>query len=386
MSLPGASRHDPVASADDGQSAQPALREVLRPAAPVALVVDLPEANQVRTTLTRLGCGYVTATAATARQVAEDLDVLDVVLLSPTVMEQEDGIHLVRDLRAHGPNVDMLLVAAGSQVTSPLLVQGMRAGVHDVADPSNAIDLHTSIDRVIRSARTRADRVLAIGAHPDDVEIGCSGTLLEHRRHGDRVTILTLSRGAVGGAIDDRLRESSATARSMGAGLIQGNLPDTRIDPGVDTIRAIESVVADLDPTIIYVHSRNDNHQDHRAVNIATLSASRGVPRVFAYQSPSATNDFTPTKFVAIDSVVARKVHVLGLFESQRERSYLEPEMIVASARYWARALGPRARYAEPFEVVRTLTPWGSSDPAEVNPPGGIAPVLSIPSPMRGGQ
>ena len=81
------------------------------------------------------------------------------------------------------------------------------------------------------------------------------------------------------------------------------------------------------------------------------------MPQVFAYQSPSATNEFLPNKFVAIDSVVVRKVDLLGHFGSQSERSYLEPEMIVATARYWARNLAPRARYAEPFEIVRSLTP-----------------------------
>ena len=85
------------------------------------------------------------------------------------------------------------------------------------------------------------------------------------------------------------------------------------------------------------------------------MSATRGVRRIFAFQSPSATNDFRPTRFVPIDAVVQQKVHVLTTFESQAHRHHLDPEFIVAGSRYWARQLGADARYAEPFEVVRSI-------------------------------
>jgi len=106
---------------------------------------------------------------------------------------------------------------------------------------------------------------------------------------------------------------------------------------------------------VVYTHSRNDSHQDHRAVAVAAVSATRGVRRVFAFQSPSATNDFRPTQFVPIDAVVQRKAHALSLFASQTGRSYLEPDFILSAARYWARQLGASARYAEPFEVIRSM-------------------------------
>jgi LmbE family N-acetylglucosaminyl deacetylase len=197
--------------------------------------------------------------------------------------------------------------------------------------------------------------VLAIGAHPDDVEIGCGGTLLDHRRRDDRISILTLSHGAVGGDRRARMAEAAAAADAIGAQLLFGDLPDTGIDAGGDTVRLIESVVRALDPTVVYVHSMHDTHQDHRAVATATRSATRQVRRVFAYQSPSATNDFDPMQFVSVDDVLARKVEVLQLFASQDGRTYLEPELVTAGARYWARHLAASARYAEPFEVIRSV-------------------------------
>lgn len=365
-----------------GERAVPeGLQPLLTPALPAVLIVGLP-AGDLETTLSRLGCDWHLATAANVLDVAAQLGRFDLVLLAPEVVTQSEGQYIVRDLQAVSPNARMLLVGAAAELSTRILVDAIRAGVADVLDPEDAIGLHSILNTSLQTAGGRAERVLAIGAHPDDVEIGCAGTLLEHRRRGDTVSILTLSHGGVGGDVQARVHESEATARSLGAGLMLGDLPDTRIDPGVETIRIIEAVVAVVDPTIIYVHSARDHHQDHRAVNAAAISASRRVPQVFAYQSPSATNDFLPNKFVAIDSVVVRKVELLSLFDSQSERSYLEPEMIVASARYWARNLAPRAKYAEPFEIIRSLTPSVRRPAASANG-SAVAPVLPLSAPSK---
>lgn len=351
---------------------------VVEPARPAALLVDLGAGHAAAATLERLGCDQHVTTAEVALDFATSLGRFDLVLLTPDVIEDSEGEYLLRDLASISPNARILVVGPSSLLTTKALLRGMRAGVHDVVDPGDAIALNTTLDKILTMAGARAERVLAIGAHPDDVEIGCAGTLLEHRRRGDAVWILTLSRGAVGGDVEARLSEASSTARALGAGLLIGDLPDTRIDPGIETIREIEAVVAAVDPTIIYVHSPRDHHQDHRAVHAAVVSASRRVPQVFAYQSPSATNEFLPNKFVAIDSVVVRKVDLLGHFGSQSERSYLEPEMIVATARYWARNLAPRARYAEPFEIVRSLTPLVHRTSGSDTRNRDLAPVVSM--------
>ena len=218
------------------------------------------------------------------------------------------------------------------------------------------------------------------------MEIGCGGTLFDHQLRGDRISILTLSRGAVGGDQLERVQESTNTAEAVGAQLLFGDLPDTRIDDGVATIRLIEEVVRALDPTVVYVHSKHDNHQDHRAVSTASASATRGVRRVFAYQSPSATNEFRPTQFVPIDGVLRRKVEVLLMFGSQHGRSYLEPELVVAGSRYWARHLGSSARYAEPFEVIRSVGDLRQSSTAPAvyaetlaGPSGAVTVLPSLP-------
>src|SRR5262249_48999323 len=130
-------------------------------------------------------------------------------------------------------------------------------------------------------------RVLAIGAHPDDVEIGCGGAMVKHRLHGDVLQILTLSRGAAGGDVHQRAIEAQNAATLLGATLQLGNLRDTYISEGTETIKIIEAAIRELQPTHVYTHCVEDTHQDHRAVHTATLVAARGVPNVYCYQSPS---------------------------------------------------------------------------------------------------
>jgi two-component system, NtrC family, response regulator HydG len=203
-----------------------------------------------------------------------------------------------------------------------------------------------------RAARTAVlETVLAIGSHPDDVEIGAAGTLLAHRAAGDTVAILTLSRGARGGDQAQRARESQEAADVIGARLFLDDLEDTRIAEGDPTIGVISRIVEELQPTVVYTHSIHDIHQDHRNTHRAAMVACRRVGRVYCFQSPSATVEFRPTHFVAIDDQVSRKLKAIGTFGSQAVRDYLEPDLIAATARYWSRYCD--GSHAEPFEAIR---------------------------------
>ncbi|HEY5788484.1 MAG TPA: PIG-L deacetylase family protein [Microlunatus sp.] len=312
--------------------------------------------------LRRVGFSTVRVEApASADRIAE-LDPFTYVLIGPEVLGRPGCLDLLDALRSLSPVARFLLLSDGD-VDPPILLAAIRAGVQEVVDPLDQITLLTTLRvQLERSGRTR-ERVLAVGAHPDDVEIGCAGTLLEHRRQGDRISVLTLSRGAVGGDSADRTDEAADAATLLGAQLLLADLPDTRVSAGIQTITIIEDVVEALDPTIVYVHSAHDIHQDHRAVHAATTSAARTVPTVMAYQSPSADNGFVPTAFVPIDRVVDRKVDVLACHVSQAGRSYLDPETVVSTARYWGRRIATHARFAEPFEVLHSIDRVGGPLP-----------------------
>jgi LmbE family N-acetylglucosaminyl deacetylase len=211
--------------------------------------------------------------------------------------------------------------------------------------------------------------VLAIGSHPDDVELGCAGALLAHKAAGDRITILIMTGGENGpGALEDIIRrrfEQEAAAVLLGADLRWGGLFDCEVVMDTHTIRVIEEVIAEVGADVVYVHAPDDSHQDHRATCAATVSAARRSCRLLHYQSPS-TLAFAPTVFVDISDHVAGKLAALSCHRSQLEQStVVEADVIAAAARYW----GARARltYAEAFvptRLVWDLMPLGMSVPS----------------------
>lgn len=272
-------------------------------------------------------------------------------LITDYRMPGGDGLELADEARRQHPNLPVLLMTANATVDTA--VRAFRTGVTDfLGKPLRRDDVLAAIRTALARSRQGRHRVLAIGAHPDDVEIGAGATLAQHVSAGDQVTILTVSPGAVGGEPAQRRQEAEVSAQRLGARLVLGDLTDTAIPEGIATIELIESVVRDVRPDIVYVHSRHDVHQDHRAVHAASMVATRGVPRVLCYQSPSATIDFHPTMFIPATAGLPTKLEAIAAFASQTaKRDYLDPEVLTATTRYWGRHA--RATHAEPFEVIR---------------------------------
>jgi two-component system response regulator HydG len=278
-----------------------------------------------------------------------DLVITDIEMPGMTGLELLNRVHLVE------PTLSVVVVTAHATVDRA--VTALRsAAVEFLHKPMPADDFLEKVAALIAKGRAMRpmsrESVLAIGAHPDDVEIGVAGALMAHKDAGDTVSILTLSRGARGGAQQQRVREAEAAAEVIGARLFLNDLADTRISEGDPTIGVIDQVIADVQPTILYTHSVHDVHQDHRNVHRAAMVAARRVGRVYCYQSPSATVDFRPTFFVAIDAYVDRKLEAIRAFASQYAiRNYLDPDLIMSTARYWSRFSD--CTHAEAFEGIR---------------------------------
>ncbi len=264
-----------------------------------------------------------------------------------------DGLEFMRRLQPARPAVPVIAVTAFATVDMAVeAVQARAAGF--LRKPFSPDDLMTAVGAQIAESRRRRpnNRVLAIGAHPDDIELGVGATLFRHRSAQDDITMLVLTQGMEGGDSGVRATEAEAAARKLGATLIFGDLEDTRISEGHPTVSVIEDAIAQARPTLVYVHSDNDVHQDHRNAHRATLVAARRVPAIYCYQSPSATVGFSPTLFVGVDTHVNQKLDLIATHDSQAStRPYMEPALIDATARYWGRFAD--SRYAEPFEVVR---------------------------------
>ena len=289
------------------------------------------------------------------------------------------GLELVARLREQAPLLPVMVMTAHASVD--YAVRALRHQVDEfLVKPVRGPDMVTKAAALAETGRRRRSTasqqtVLALGAHPDDVEIGVGGLMAAHRAAGDPVIILTLSRGGRGGPADDRQHESLAAAELIGARLFLEDLQDTAMSAAEPTVSIIERVVAEVSPTVVYTHSVHDRHQDHRAVHQATMIATRRVPTVACYESPSATVDFRPNRFDSIDGYLDTKLALLACFTSQTgRRDYLEPDFVRATARYWSRFGGGRS--CEPLEIIRETSgrrPAGSEFAAQTGSPAAMA-------------
>lgn len=160
--------------------------------------------------------------------------------------------------------------------------------------------------------------ILAVGAHPDDVELGCAGTLAMHKLRGDKVYFLVLTKGEASGSAEVREDECRRSAGILGVdGLFFGNLSDTKVHDGRETIDAIENVVDEVKPDIIYAPTLKDTHQDHRNAGYATLSAGRRCKIILMYEGASTQRDFTPQVFVDVKDTFELKMKMTHVYGSQ---------------------------------------------------------------------
>lgn len=194
--------------------------------------------------------------------------------------------------------------------------------------------------------------VLAVGAHPDDIELGCAGLL---QRYDEKYMVI-LSAGEKGCDVplDDRRQEAKAAAKLLGAHLFLHDLPDTKIEV-VDAVQIIESYVFPFHPDLVLTMSTADVHQDHQTVHSATKIAVRdAMCTVLAYMSPSSAQTFHPNWFVPLtEEQMQTKLQALVCHHSQRNRSYFAKEYVLGMARYWAMVTRSQSEYVEPYELIR---------------------------------
>lgn len=276
-------------------------------------------------------------------------------LVSDIELPGVSGLALVRTSKELLPYTPTLLVTAHGSLE--YAVEAIRGGADDfLLKPLTRAPFLAKVaelaDKGRLARRKHRQIVLAVGAHPDDVEIGCGGILLRHRARGDEVSVLTLTGGEHGGTVSERVHEAHCAAEILGARLFLGSLQDTAISEGLETIALIEQTIREVRPTVIYTHTLQDGHQDHRSVCRATVVASRGIPSVYCYQAPSTGIEFRPTKFLEVGEFMDKKVAAIRAYGSQTaKRPYLRESLLRATAEYWGRFAG--YGMVEPLEVLR---------------------------------
>jgi LmbE family N-acetylglucosaminyl deacetylase len=196
-------------------------------------------------------------------------------------------------------------------------------------------------------------RVLAIGAHPDDVEIGCGGTLMR-----------LVQQGAVGEACVVVLsgeRERAAEAQASAEALL-GNVAEGRIIvrdfadgffpyDGREIKRFFEELKAELSPDLIFTHQRNDLHQDHRLSCELTWNTFRDH-MILEYEVPKYDGDIgRPNLFVALDDDLCRRkiAHLMKHFSSQLARRWFKEDLFSGLLRLRGMECNSPTSFAEAF-------------------------------------
>jgi LmbE family N-acetylglucosaminyl deacetylase len=225
-------------------------------------------------------------------------------------------------------------------------------------------------------------RVLAVGAHPDDLEILCAGTLAKYARRGDHVTMAVATNGEVGSATlgkaeiaEIRRQEAQASATVIGADFIWIGYPDEFLFSTPETRLNFLNVVRRARPDIVLTHAPTDYHPDHRNTGeiLWDIRVMTTVPNIETEQPPCekipeiyyfdtlAGIDFVPEHYVDVSESFHLKKEMLACHKSQADWlqnqyqvSYLE--FIEYTGRY--RGLQCGVRYAECFRASPTWPKW----------------------------
>jgi LmbE family N-acetylglucosaminyl deacetylase len=194
--------------------------------------------------------------------------------------------------------------------------------------------------------------ILAVGSHPDDIELGCGGTICQAAKQGAKIIAVYMTRGELSASPEVRMEESKKALAYLGVTDVYfGTFTDSEIPQSRKSIDFLESFAIKYNPEIVLTHTTNDVHQDHRQTGWVSISAFRNVPKILAYETPRVTSSYSPKYFVDISNSTDAKWKALQCHNSQRSKRYLAYESMVSLASFRGSQVGLAA--AEGFEVVK---------------------------------
>jgi CheY-like chemotaxis protein len=191
--------------------------------------------------------------------------------------------------------------------------------------------------------------IVAVGASPGDVEMGCGGVLCKHRSEGHRIIILNL-------AGEGDLQSPMIASANLAADLLEAQMENVGAQSPslVDTAGATSTLWRVLEvsaPGILYLPSASSGRATSVELHRLGLeAAAEAVPNILAYQDPWATVDFRPRFFVDLDPYIKRKLELVGLYDKLGLKN-VGTDLAKATALFWGRFAEPTL--VEPLEVVR---------------------------------
>ena len=212
----------------------------------------------------------------------------------------------------------------------------------------------------------QADRpvanVLCLGAHCDDLEIGCSGTVMKLAESGQAVQVTWV----VFSGDDARAAEARVSAAAVLRGVKQHEIVIKRFRDGFfpsligEIKEEFEALKRAVSPDVIFTHWRQDLHQDHRTIAELTWNTFRDH-LILEYEIPKYDGDFgSPNVFVPLDEAVCRRKidNIVASFPSQVGRQWFSEDLFRAVLRLRGMEANAPSRHAEAFYCRKLSLAW----------------------------
>lgn len=207
-------------------------------------------------------------------------------------------------------------------------------------------------------------KIIAIGAHFDDIELACGGTLAKAVKRDYEVKMVVMSDssysnfdGKVLRTKEDALREGKEAANILGTHSLDILNFTTKCVPyDKEAVEALDRTFSIFKPDLILTHWSFDTHQDHRNTALATISAARNFNNILLYEPfpPSGRSyvAFRPQVYIDITSSIDTKIEAMKAHRGQHEK-YGKQWVDAIMGRASMRGLECGCKYAEVFELLR---------------------------------
>jgi len=213
--------------------------------------------------------------------------------------------------------------------------------------------------------------VMAIGAHPDDIEFGCGGTLINHKDNGDVVIYVCMTdtesvdatQGKVIRTQDELKSETQCAADVLGVDKVF-YLPfkDLHVPFSFDSVSQLETIIKQYNIDTIYTHWSGDSNQDHISTFKTTMAAARYVPNVYCYEqipiprhtdNPMRINSYRDISRTFDLKIKAAECHQ-SQFKKYKAAGFDVTENLTTLAKF--RGIQANCQFAEGFQVIKQVS------------------------------
>lgn len=217
------------------------------------------------------------------------------------------------------------------------------------------------------------NRILAIGAHPDDIEFGCGGTIYKHKQNGDFVVYLCMTNtesvdgttGKILRTAEENRQEVYSAAKVLECDQVEF-LPftDLKVPFSFEAVSGVEKIIKKYDIDTVYTHWAGDANQDHISTFKNTMAAARYVRNVYCYEQipvPRMTeNPMNINYYVDISDTFSKKIeasncHVSQMVKYKNHGFDVENNLKILGK---FRGIQAQCEYAEGFQILKQVKQW----------------------------